>query len=50
MWKTVETDTGKVRMGEAKGRREKGRKGKDEDEKGENNGSKKSSRGIGDME
>jgi len=54
MWKTVKTGTGKVRMGEAKGRREKGgswkkerRKGKEEDkEKREDDGS---SRGMGNM-
>ena len=52
----METSIGKVGMGEAKGRREKGRswkkegrKGKEEDEKGENDGSKESSRGMEDM-
>jgi len=56
MWKTVETGTGKVRMGEAKGRREKrrswkeeGRKGKEDKEKGEDNGSEESSREMGNM-
>jgi len=57
MWKVVEASTGKVGMGEAKGRREKGRswkkegrKGKKEDkEKGEDDGSEESNRGMGNM-
>jgi len=57
MWKAVEDSTGKVGMGEAKERREKGRswkkegrKEKEEDkEKGKDDGSKESSRGMGDI-
>ena len=46
----METSTGKVGIGEAKGRREKGRKGKEEDKKkGEDNGNEESSREMGDM-
>ena len=45
MWKAVEASTGKVGIGEAKGR-----KGKEEDkEKGKDNGSEESSRGMRDM-
>ena len=46
MWKAVETGIRKVRMGEAEGRRSKGRKGekeererKEEEEEGRNGGS-----------
>jgi len=56
----VETGARKVRMGEIEGRRSKRgsrekergkREGEEEEiEKGENDGSKKSSRGVGDME
>ena len=52
MWEAVETSTGKVRMGETKGRgwEKEGRKIKEEEtEKGEDNGSKESSRGMGNM-
>ena len=52
MWEAVETSTGKVRMGETKGRgwKKEGRKIKEEEtEKEEDNGSKESSRGMGNM-
>ena len=60
MWKTVETETGKVRVAETEGRREKGRiqeetrrkRGKTEERKEKQkkkNGSKESSRRIGDL-
>ena len=59
MWKTVETSIREVGMGETEGRRSKGgsrkkergkREGKEEEtKKGENNGGKESSRGVGDM-
>jgi len=57
MWKAVEASIGKVGMGEAKGRREKGRsrkkvrgKGEEETEKGKDDGSEESSRRMGNME
>ena len=57
VWKAVEASAREVRMGETKGRRDKGRKGekkrgKGEEkkiEKGKNSGSKEGSRGIGNM-
>ena len=59
VWKTVEASTREVGMVETEGRRSKGgsrkkerekREGKQEEtKKGENGGSKESSRGVGDM-
>ena len=58
MWKAVETSTGKVGIGETKGRRGKrrgrkkeGRKRKEEEtKKREDDGSKESGRGMGNIE
>ena len=59
VWKTVETSTREVRIGETEGRRSKRgsrkkerekREGKEEEtKKRENGGGKESSRGVGDM-
>ena len=57
VWKTVKADAGKIRMAETKGERGKGRsrkemrrkRGKEEKKEGEDDGSKESSRSIGNM-
>ena len=59
VWEAVEASTREVRMGKTRGRRSKRRSGKqergkreeeeEEAEKRKNSGSKKSSRGMGDM-
>ena len=57
VWKIVETDTGKIRVAEIEGGRDKEgsrketrrKRGKEETKEGKNNGSKESSKGMGNM-